>query len=51
MDNITQNAFEYYFEPVSEAAAHSPDEFKNYIRSDVKHISIIRQYGADEFRS
>lgn len=42
MDNITQNAFEYYFEPVSETAAHSPDEFKNYIRSDVKHIYIYQ---------
>lgn len=42
MDYITKNAFEYYFEPVSEAADHSPNEFKNYIRSDKKHIYIYQ---------
>lgn len=32
------NAFEYYFEPVSEASKYSCCELKNLIRSDVKHI-------------
>lgn len=34
----TNNAFEYYFEPISEASRFSSYEFKNLIRSDVKHI-------------
>lgn len=42
LDNITKNAFEYYFEPISEAANHSPSEFKNYILSNTKHIYIYQ---------
>lgn len=34
----TNNVFEYYFEPVSEASKYDCNEFKNLIRSNIKHI-------------
>lgn len=47
MDDITKNAFEYYFEPLSEAANYPLKEFKNILKSNGKEI-LIYQNMVDE---
>lgn len=42
MDDITKNAFEYYFDPISEAANYPLCDFGNIIRSTTKHILIYQ---------
>ena len=42
MDDITKNAFEYYFESISEAANYSFNEFKNILKSKPKDILIYQ---------
>lgn len=41
MDSVTNNVFEYYFEPVSEVSKYPLMKYKNVIRSNRKHINIF----------
>lgn len=50
MDNVTKNAFEYYFEPISDAAKYSLKSFKNLISSRAKHISIFQNMASKSYK-
>ena len=50
MDKITKNAFEYYFEPISEAADYALNDFKNVVRTNRKHISLFQDMFKNSYR-
>ena len=53
LEKKSNNAFEYYFEAISEASDYSLSEFANIIKSDTKHIlkyhnMILKSYYQNE---
>lgn len=50
MDSVTKNAFEYYFEPISDAAKYPLKSFKNIIDSRAKHISMFQNMAKKSYK-
>lgn len=51
MDDITKNAFEYYFEPISEASNCSLYDFRNVIRTNGKHECLFQNMMDNSYKT